>query len=127
VKTILLALAGLILALPAAAQPAQDDQAAMEAERRERAIERCEAERGVDCRTNAGLAEWLASQRKEGDAGGEARLRQRAIARCRAERGVDCESEAGLAEWILQERSRGDARDDGSRSIHQTAPRPSPR
>jgi len=53
--------------------------------------------------------------------------RERAIARCKENRGADCESEAGLAEWLLQERSRDEAEAESSRSIHQTAPRPTPR
>ena len=53
--------------------------------------------------------------------------RERAIARCKANRGADCESDAGLAEWLLQERSRDEAQAESSRSIHQTAPRPTPR
>lgn len=53
--------------------------------------------------------------------------RERAIARCKENRGADCESDAGLAEWLLQERSRDEAEAEGSRSIHQTAPRPTPR
>ena len=53
--------------------------------------------------------------------------RERAIARCKENRGADCESDAGLAEWLLQERSRDEAEGDSSRSIHQTAPRPTPR
>ena len=53
--------------------------------------------------------------------------RKRAIARCKENRGADCESDAGLAEWLLQERSRDEAEAESSRSIHQTAPRPTPR
>ena len=53
--------------------------------------------------------------------------RKRAIARCKENRGADCESDAGLAEWLLQERTRDEAEADSSRSIHQTAPRPTPR
>lgn len=53
--------------------------------------------------------------------------RERAIERCNEHRGTDCETDAGLAEWLLQERSRGDAEAEGSRSKHQTAPRPTPR
>jgi hypothetical protein len=52
--------------------------------------------------------------------------RERAIERCNANRGADCETDAGLAEWLLQERSRDEAEAEGSRSIHQTAPRPTP-
>ena len=52
--------------------------------------------------------------------------RKRAIARCKENRGADCESDAGLAEWLLQERTRDEAEADSSRSIHQTAPRPTP-
>jgi uncharacterized protein HemX len=52
--------------------------------------------------------------------------RERAIARCKENRGADCESEAGLAEWLLQERTRDEAEADSSRSVHQTAPRPTP-
>jgi hypothetical protein len=53
--------------------------------------------------------------------------RERAIARCKENRGADCQSEAGLAEWLLQERARDEAEAESSRSIHQTAPRPTPR
>ena len=53
--------------------------------------------------------------------------RERAIARCKENRGADCESDAGLAEWLLQERTRDEAETDSSRSIHQSAPRPTPR
>ena len=35
--------------------------------------------------------------------------------------------DAGLAEWLLQERTRDEAEADRSRSINQTAPRPTPR
>ena len=123
-KTISLVLVALILApLAAAQQPSQDDASAAEAERRERAIERCEASRGVDCATDEGLAEWLATESWPSRAAEEARRRERAIERCEAARGVDCVTDAGLAEWLLQERSRSDAEAEGSRSIYQTAPR----
>ena len=52
--------------------------------------------------------------------------REHAIERCKANRGTDCETDAGLTEWQLQERSRSEAQAEGSRSIHQNAPRPSP-
>jgi hypothetical protein len=87
-RTILLVLLGLILALPAAAQqPPPDAKAAWDA----------------------------------------ARQRERAIERCNTNRGVDCVTDAGLAEWLLLERSRSEAEAEGSRSIHQTAPKPAPR
>ena len=86
-RTFLLVLFGLILALPGAAQQPQDSRSAEEAKRqRERAIERCKANRGADCTTDAGLAEWL-----------------------------------------LLERPRSEAEAEGSRSIHQTTPKPAPR
>lgn len=49
--------------------------------------------------------------------------RERAIERCKANRGTDCVTDAGLADWLLQERSRSEARAEGSRSIHQNAPK----
>jgi hypothetical protein len=52
--------------------------------------------------------------------------RERAIERCQANRGSDCESDAGLREWLLQERSREEAEAEGSRDVHQNAPRPTP-
>ena len=55
------------------------------------------------------------------------RQRERAIERCKANRGTDCVSDAGLAEWMSQERPRGEAEAEGARSIHQTAPKPTPR
>jgi hypothetical protein len=87
-KTILLVLLGLVLALPVAAQ--QRPQKARSAD---------EAKR----------------------------QRERAIERCKANRGTDCTTDAGLAEWLQQERSRSEAKAQGSRSIHQTAPKPAPR
>lgn len=55
-----------------------------------------------------------------------ARQRERAIERCNNERGTDCETEQGLREWLLQERTREQAEAQGSRSLHQTVPRPAP-
>ena len=126
-RTILFAVLGLISALPAFAQQSAEDAKAAEAERqRDLAVERCEAHRGSDCVSDAGLSEWLQnSQPKSAD---EAkRQRDLAIERCKAHRGTDCDSDAGLAEWLLNERSQADAKSDGSRSIYQTAPRPTPR
>jgi hypothetical protein len=62
-----------------------------------------------------------------GSADEASRQREQAIERCIANRGADCASDAGLAEWMLQERSRSEAEAEGSRSIHQTAPKPTPR
>jgi len=128
VRTVLVVLLGLILAPPATAQQSpQGGKSPEEARRqRERAVERCKEDRGVDCETDAGLAEWLQKEtlRSDAEAG---RLRERAAERCREERGVDCETDAGLAEWVLRERSRSDAEAEGSRSIYQTAPIPAPR
>ena len=75
-KTILLALLALVLALPAAAQqPPPDSKAAEEAKRqreqRERAVERCNANRGTDCTTDAGLREWLGQDRSRSEAEAE--------------------------------------------------------
>jgi len=71
-KTKLLMLLGLILALPALAQQSsQDDPAAEEAAQRERAIERCNEHRGSDCETDAGLAEWLLLERSRSEAEAE--------------------------------------------------------
>jgi len=73
------------------------------------------------------LALPAAAQQREGESAEEASQRERAIERCKANRGTDCETEAGIDEWLLKERSRSDAEDEGSRSIHQTAPKPAPR
>ena len=75
-RTILLVLLGLILALPAAAQqPKPDAKAAEEAKRqheqRERAVERCNANRGTDCTTDAGLREWKGLDRSRSEAEAE--------------------------------------------------------
>ena len=71
-RTILLVLLGLILALPATAQqPPQDGGSAEEASQRERAIERCKANRGTDCVTDAGLSEWLLQERQRSEAEAE--------------------------------------------------------
>lgn len=87
-RTILQVLLGLSLTLPSAAQPPpQDSKAAEEAKRQ----------------------------------------RESAIERCRANRGVDCETDAGLAEWMKQGRPRSEAEAEGSRSIYQSAPKPTPR
>ena len=68
-STIFLVLLGLILALPATAQQApRDGISAEEASQRERAIERCKANRGTDCVTEAGLAEWLLQERDRSEA-----------------------------------------------------------
>jgi len=70
------------------------------------------------------------AQQPQGDGGSSddaALQRERAIERCEENRGSDCETDAGLAEWLLQERSRDEAEAEGSRSIHQNAPRPTPR
>ena len=119
---------GSVLALPAAAQKSQGSA---EEIRRAQAIERCKANRGVDCESDAGLAEWMALPVQPAPAGAAAAKakgqRERAIERCKANRGSDCETEAGLAEWLLQEVSRDEAEAEGARSIHQTAPRPTPR
>ena len=62
----LLVLLGLSLALPAVAQ---QGKSADDAKRqRERAVERCKANRGVDCTTDAGLSEWLLLERSRGEA-----------------------------------------------------------
>lgn len=70
----------------------------------------------------------VAQQAPAGEKSAEeaARQRERAIERCIAERGVDCETEQGLREWLLQERTREEAEAQGSRSLHQTVPRPAP-
>jgi hypothetical protein len=72
-KKTLLAVLALFLALPAAAQqPKPDAKAVEEAKRqRERAIERCEANRGTDCKSDAGLAEWLPLERSRSEAEAE--------------------------------------------------------
>ena len=64
---------GLGLALSAhAQQPPQVGKAAEEAKaRRERAIELCKANRGVDCATDAGLQEWLLQDRSRREAESE--------------------------------------------------------
>ena len=68
----MLVLLGLILALPVTAQqPSQDGVSAEEASRRERAIERCKANRGNDCLTDAGLSEWLLQERQRSEAEAE--------------------------------------------------------
>ncbi len=67
-KTTLFALIGLMLALPAAAQVTKDDEAKLQ---RERAIERCKANRGTDCSTDAGLADWLLQERTRSEAQAE--------------------------------------------------------
>ena len=125
---------------PAAAQqPTQSGKPAVETKaQRERAIELCKANRGVDCATDAGLREWLrvepsrstheapaAAQHppQSGKAAEEAKAqRERAIELCKANRGVDCATDAGLGEWLRVEPSRTEAGTQGSRSIHQTAP-----
>jgi hypothetical protein len=79
-RTILLLLLGLIPALPAIAQQAppsgilidqgsapQEDRAAAEAKRQAEAVERCKADRGTDCDTDAGLAEWRDRSRRESE------------------------------------------------------------
>ena len=87
-KTILLALFGMLLVLPAVAQQPPQDGSPAE------------------------------------DTGDQ---RQRAIERCKENRGVDCESDKSISQWLLKDRSRSDAEEEGSRSIHQTAPVPTPR
>ena len=67
-KTIVLVFLGLILALPAAAQNAKGDEAKHQ---HERAIERCKANRGTDCATDAGLADWLLQERSRSEAKSE--------------------------------------------------------
>jgi len=128
VRTIFLVLLGLMLAPPATAQqPQQYGKSAEEARhKRERAIERCKEDRGVDCETDAGLAEWLQKEISRSDAEAR-RQREGAVERCKEDRGVDCETDGGLAEWLLRERSRSDAEAEGSRSIHQPVPKTAPR
>jgi hypothetical protein len=76
-KTILLVVLGLSFALPAAAQQPQDGKAAEEARRqRERAIERCNANRGTDCATDAGLAEFMDRSRSDAEAEGARTIQQ---------------------------------------------------
>ena len=80
-RTILLVLLGLIPALPAAAQQPQDGKSAEEARsKRARAIERCKANRGTDCATDAGLAEWLPleASRSQAEAEGARSIHQTA-------------------------------------------------
>lgn len=49
------------------------------AERRKDAVERCEAQRGVDCRTEKGLRTWLLQERTRAEAieDGSRSIRQR--------------------------------------------------
>lgn len=68
-KTTLLALLGLTLALPAAAQSTKSDDEAKP--QREHAIERCKANRGTDCSTDAGLSDWLLQERSRSEARAE--------------------------------------------------------
>ena len=71
-RAILVAFLGLTLALPVAAQQSQRDRAAEEAKRqRDRATERCNANRGVDCSSDAGLNEWLLLERSRREAQSE--------------------------------------------------------
>lgn len=73
------------------------------------------------------LALPATAQQQQGNSTEEASQRERAIERCKANRGTDCETEASIAEWLLLDRSRSEAEAEGSRSIHQTAPKPAPR
>lgn len=68
-KTSLLVLFGLILALPVAAQNAKSGDEA--SRQRERAIERCKTNRGTDCTTDAGLADWELQERSRSEAQAE--------------------------------------------------------
>ena len=72
-RTILLVVCGLILALPASAEEVpKDGGSADEASRqREQAIERCKANRGADCLSDAGLAEWELQERSRSEAEAE--------------------------------------------------------
>ena len=69
-QTILRIFLGLSMVLPVAAQqPPQSGKADEEAKaRRERAIELCKANRGVDCATDAGIKEWLPLERSRAEA-----------------------------------------------------------
>jgi hypothetical protein len=69
-KTRLLLLLGVILSLPVRAQqPSPDDPSTDEGSRqRAAAIERCKQNRGTDCETEAGLAEWLLQERSREEA-----------------------------------------------------------
>lgn len=72
-RTIWLVLFGLILALPASGEesPPAGGSAEEASRQRERAIERCNANRGADCVTDAGLAEWLLQERSRSEAEAE--------------------------------------------------------
>ena len=62
---------GLALAHPVFAQQDPDistDPAKKAQEQRERAIARCKENRGADCESDAGLAEWLLQERSRDEA-----------------------------------------------------------
>jgi hypothetical protein len=105
-RAILLALLGPILALPAAAQ--QPTPVAPAATVQPPAAPATEQRPQQDSK----VAEELKRQR------------ERAVELCNANRGTDCDSDEGLAEWRRMERPRSEAEAEGSRSIHQTAPKP---
>jgi hypothetical protein len=73
------------------------------------------------------LALPAAAQQQEDQSTDEASQRERAIELCKASRGTDCETDASIAQWQMKERERSEAEDEGSRSIHQNAPKPAPR
>ena len=52
----------LLLAVPCMVSPSWGEDPS-EAELRARAVERCKADRGVDCETPQGLAEWIQQER----------------------------------------------------------------
>lgn len=68
----------LLLATAAGAGAAAPDEETP-AERRKNAIARCEAQRGVDCRTEEGLRTWLLQERSRAEAveDGSRSIRQR--------------------------------------------------
>jgi hypothetical protein len=68
----------LLVAAAGRASAAPADKATLE-ERRKDAIARCEAQRGVDCRTEEGLRVWLLQERSRAEAveDGSISIRQR--------------------------------------------------